>query len=1274
MSKRIYLGKNKTSFESPHLLDIQLSSFNRFIQVTSFSNDSEKSVFYRTLKECFPISDSKNNFTLELLGYSVGTPRYSEEFCKENDITYAVPLKIKLRLTDYTTGKKKATEEIAFLGNIPYMTPKATFIIRGIERVIVSQIHRAYNAFFTQNKHISGAKLYSAKIIPERGSWVELVTDINNRVYVYIGQKKKFPVTLLLRAIGYGTDREILNLFDLAEEVKANKKSLNKYIGRKLSARVLRMWTEEYVDEETSEITMSLERTEVVVERGTVLDKDIIELIIKTGVEHVMLSKEDVNNTHYQLIYNTLQKDATNSEKEGVIAIYRQIRNTEPPDEQTAKEFIQQALFSAQRSFLGRVGRYAINKKLGLNIPLDVYNITKEDFLSTLKHFLNFVDGKVAEDDIDNLINKRVKTVGEQLREVYTTGINRLVRVIRERMNSRDEFTPVDLINTRSLFSVVDSFYSTDPLSQMLSGCNPLSEIVHKRIISCLGKRGLSREHAGADVRDTNMSHYAKIGVVMTPEGANIGLILSLTTLVRINKMGFLEAPYFRVIDGKVDSKQVHYLSSEEEDKKVIAQGSSVIKDGLFKEKKVSARKQGEFINVSVKEVDYVDVSCNQILSVASGLIPFIERCDARRALMGGNMQAQAVPLVESEVPIVGTGIEDKVAKNFGGLSVAEGDGEVVYVDSNKIVVSYSRSKEEEEYSFRNSEKTYNLKKLDRTNQGTCFNEKPSVRVGDKVNKGKFLTEGFAIREEELALGRNVRVAYMAWDGSVFEDAIVVSSRLVEEGYFTSMHIHEFTQDVCETSLGPEELTSEIPSLNERLTRKLDPNGMVRTGESIKGGDQVILKIAPKIERELLPEELLLKAIFGEKASSVSVRGVKAPPGFSGIAIGSKILSRANQDKKSRVERRAELDNIKKQSNFLLKNMAEKVLGKLCRLLEGSYSTGIKDSGGKILIPSKKKITSELIKTKLFRKKNRDNRLSEAIYLNNLDTYNWTTDSSKNKIVGIILESYKEAIDEIINKYIRLETKFLAGDQLPDGVNKRAKLYVADKRPLEVGDKMAGRYGNKGIVSRIVPREDMPFFADGTQVDMILSPLGVTSRMNIGQNLESILGWAGSKLGKKYTVGSFDSPTLESINKEMKEAGLPAYGLTQLYDGYTGEPFKELVTCGVSNMIKLNHMVRDKIHARSTGPYLSMTNQPSGGRSQFGGQRLGEMEIWALEAYGAAYTILESMTIKSDDVRGRSKAYEAIVKGNVIPEPGVSESCKVLVHKIQALGMEVTIE
>lgn len=1277
MTQRINFGKRTSLVEQPDLLGIQLRSFKEFLNTEHSSGKKGKTQLYKIFQEYFPIVDTKRNVTLEFIDYTIDEPRYTPDECLDKGITYAVPLKMHLRLTRIEEDKEpQVIDQTVFLGYIPYMTPKASFIVKGIERVIVSQIHRSYNAFFTHNKHISGAKLHSAKIIPSKGAWIEFVTDINNAIYVYINKKKKLPVTQLLRAMGYGTDKAILELFELSKEIKADKEELKKHTGQKLAAKILKTWTEEYVDEEEGEI-FSMERSEVLLERNTEINEETIQIILESQVDTIILRKEDANNTFYQLIYNTFQKDDTNSEQEAIEHIYRQIRSTEPPDYQTAKELVTQMLFSAQRSHLGKVGRYAINKKLGLDIPLDNHSITQEDIIATLKHLLKFIDGQVSADDIDSLGNRRVRPVGEHLFDIFTTGITRMARIIKERMNIRssEEFKPSDLTNPRTLISVVDAFFATNPLSQFMDQINPLSEVSHKRRTSSLGIGGISREHAGFEVRDVHYTHYGRLCVIQTPEGLNIGLISSLAIQARLNEMGFIQTPYQKVENGKLLKGKIEYLTAEEEENKTIAQADLHIdENGKIIDKKIKARKQGEFFYTEPEKIDYCDVASNQIVSVAASLIPFLEKNDASRALMGSNMQRQAVPLLIPDSPIVGTGIERQIIQDYRGNITAKHDGQVEYVDANTIIINYELPKEIQEYSLENSTVTYKLKKLQGTNHGMVVSFKPVVHIGQKVQKGQLLCQGYATQGGELALGKNLKVAYMSWKGRVFEDAIVISSDVIEKDVFTSVHIHEFTLDLCETNLGPEEFTSEIPSLSEEATKNLDENGVIRVGSQIKEGNILIGKIAPKGETELSPESILLRAIFGEKAYNVKDVSLKAPPSFEGTVVATKILSRAQRDKQSRENIKLEVEQLRKNINKQLVNLKQKTIQKLLKIIGKQSLNAITDIYGNTILEPGISPIPKIMAEKVFVPHNKEPQLKEAASLKHLELSNWTNEDTKNHAIQILIESYNKEVMKLVNTYKKEAFNLEVGDELNVGVLKQAKVYVATKQKLKVGDKMAGRYGNKGIVAKIVPKEDMPYDENGDPVDIVLNPLGVPARMNLGQVYEALLGWAGLKLGKKYAVPVFDSPTLEEVKKEMEQAGLPEFGRTTLYDGETGEPFEQKITCGVVYMLKLNHMVDEKMHARSTGPYLLITGQPSGGRNQSGGQRLGEMEVWALEAYGAAHTLREALTIKSDDIIGRSRTYEAIVKGKPIPEPSTPEAYKIFEHKIRGLGMEITKE
>ncbi|MCG8321853.1 MAG: DNA-directed RNA polymerase subunit beta [Cytophagales bacterium] len=1284
-TERINFARIKTVRDYPDFLDVQLKSFVDFFQLDTPAQKRTQEGLFKVFSENFPISDSRENFILEFVDYLVDPPKYSVDECIDRGLTYSVPLKAKLRLScnDEDNEDFETIEQEVFLGNIPYMTEKGSFIINGAERVIVSQLHRSPGVFFAQSKHTNGTKLYSARIIPFKGSWIEFATDVNNVMYSYIDRKKKFPVTTLLRAIGFGSDKDILDLFGLSEEIPADEKSIKKVIGRKLAARVLRTWTEDFVDEDTGEV-VSIDRNEVLLERDSVISEDDIDLIIESGSKSVILHREDVNIADYAIIYNTLQKDNSNSEKEAVEQIYRQLRNTEAPDEQTARDIIQSLFFSDKRYDLGEVGRYRINKKLGLEIDSEIRVLTTEDIISIVKYLIGLINSKAVVDDIDHLSNRRVRTVGEQLYGQFGVGLARMARTIKERMNVRDneDFKPIDLINARTLSSVINSFFGTNQLSQFMDQTNPLAEITHKRRMSALGPGGLSRERAGFEVRDVHYTHYGRLCTIETPEGPNIGLISSLSVHANVNNMGFIETPYRKVNEGKVDmTGNVVYLTAEEEDTHNIAQANAPLDDGgSFVNDRVKARFEGDFPVVEPKEISYMDVAPNQIVSVAASLIPFLEHDDANRALMGSNMQRQAVPLLRPEAPIVGTGLEKRVALDSRSIIVAEQDGEVEAVDAKKIVLRYNLSEDHLITSFDDELKTYELVKFRRTNQDTCVNLRPIVYKGEKIVKGQPLCEGYATKGGELALGRNLKVAFMPWQGYNFEDAIVISESVVRNDIFTSIHIDEFELEVRDTKRGEEELTSEIPNVSEESVKNLDENGIIRIGAEVKEGDILIGKITPKGETDPTPEEKLLRAIFGDKAGDVKDASLKAPPSLKGVVIDTKLFSRPKKDKDLRAKAKKEVELLKnKYSNDLLA-LRSKMIDKLLTLLDGKVSQGIKHKFGDEIMSKGVKFTAANIETNLFPEKNiyRDesnyNVQEEVNFISDLILDNWTDDEKINSLITYLVRNYNNKRNEISGKFKRERFTLEVGDELPAGIVQLAKVYVAKKRKLKVGDKMAGRHGNKGVVAKIVREEDMPFLEDGTPVDIVLNPLGVPSRMNLGQIYETVLGWAGLKLDKKYATPIFDGADMGDVSTELKQANLPAYGRTELYDGLTGDKFDQPVTVGVIYMLKLGHLVDDKMHARSIGPYSLITQQPLGGKAQFGGQRFGEMEVWALEAFGASHVLQEILTVKSDDVVGRAKAYEAIVKGENMPRPNIPESFNVLVHELRGLALEITMD
>jgi len=1261
-AQRISFGKIEHLAETPDLLGIQIQSFKDFFQLETTPDKRNVEGLFRVFKENFPINDTRNIFMLEFLDYFVDPPRYTIEECIERGLTYAVPLKAKLRLScnDEEHVDFQTIVQDVFLGNIPYMTPRGTFVINGAERVVVSQLHRSPGVFFGQSVHPNGTKIYSARVIPFKGAWMEFATDINNVMYAYIDRKKKFPVTTLLRSIGYETDKDILELFGMAVEVKADKKTLHANLGKRLAARVLRSWVEDFVDEDTGEV-VSLERNEIVLERDTILDEDNIAMILELEVKSVFIQREEVSGD-YAIIYNTLNKDTSNSEIEAVQHIYRQLRGADAPDDETARGIIDKLFFSDKRYDLGEVGRYKINKKLGLNYPITKKVLTKEDIISIIKYLVLLTNAKSEIDDIDHLSNRRVRTVGEQLYAQFGVGLARMARTIRERMNVRDNevFTPVDLINARTLSSVINSFFGTSQLSQFLDQTNPLSEITHKRRISALGPGGLSRERAGFEVRDVHYSHYGRLCTIETPEGPNIGLISTLCVHAKINEMGFIETPYRKVHDGKVDMKKVYFLSAEEEDSAKIAQANAPLDDhSNFLNDKVKSRETGDFPILDKNEVEYMDVAPNQIVGLSASLIPFLEHDDANRALMGSNMQRQAVPLILPQAPIVGTGLEGKAARDARIQIHADGDGVVEYVDANEIHVRYNRNQSQKIVSFENDLIIYKLTKFIKTNQSTCINLRPAVKKGQTVKAGDFLTEGYATKDGELALGRNLKVAFMPWKGYNFEDAIVISEKVVKEDLFTSIHIDEFELEVRDTKLGEEELTPDIPNISEEATKDLDQNGVIRIGAHVKEGDIIIGKITPKGESDPTPEEKLLRAIFGDKAGDAKDASLKAPSGTEGVVIDKKLFQRAKKDKNGKVREKATLEKIDKTHEKNVNDLMELLLNKLLTLLKDKNSAGVSNNFGEMLIGKNAKFTA----------KNLGN-----IDYQNVNPLGWTGEAKTDDHINTLLHNYNIKYNEELGRFKREKFNISIGDELPAGVLKLAKVYLAVKRKLKVGDKMAGRHGNKGIVAKIVRQEDMPFLEDGTPVDIVLNPLGVPSRMNLGQIYETVLGWAGEKLNKNYATPIFDGASVDEIAEEVAKAGLPLFGHTYLYDGETGDRFDQKATVGIIYIIKLHHMVDDKMHARSIGPYSLITQQPLGGKAQFGGQRFGEMEVWALEAYGASNILQELLTLKSDDIIGRAKTYEAIVKGDNIPRPGVPESFNVLVHELRGLGLDLQFE
>ena len=1263
-TERINFASIKNQLSYPDFLDIQLKSFKDFFQLETNPENRKNEGLFRVFSENFPITDARNNFVLEFLDYFIDPPRYSIEETIERGLTYSVPLKAKLKLycTDPEHEDFETIVQDVYLGQIPYMTPRGTFVVNGAERVIVSQLHRSPGVFFGQHRHANGTQLYSARIIPFKGSWMEFSTDINNVMYAYIDRKKKMPVTTLLRAIGYETDKDILEIFNLAEEIKVSKAGLKRILGRKLAARVVHSWFEDFVDEDTGEV-VTIERNDVIIERETILEKEHIEPIIESGVKTVLIHKDDPNLQDYSIIFNTLQKDTTNSEKEAVEYIYFQLRNALPPDEETARGIFEKLFFSDKRYDLGEVGRYRINKKLDIDTSSDVRVLTKEDIILIIKHLIKLVNNKTIVDDIDHLSNRRVRTVGEQLHNQFGVGLARMARTIRERMNVRDNevFTPMDLINAKTLSSVINSFFGTNQLSQFMDQTNPLSELTHKRRISALGPGGLSRERAGFEVRDVHYTHYGRLCTIETPEGPNIGLISSLCVYAKIDRLGFIETPYRKVVKGNIQYQTPPiFLSAEEEEDKIIAQANSVVDDkGRFVNEKVKVRYQADYPITPREEVDLIDIAPNQIASIAASLIPFLEHDDANRALMGSNMMRQAVPLLNAEAPIVGTGIESNVAIDSRVLITAEGEGVVEYVDANKITVRYKRSEIETLISFEEDVKDYFLTKFKRTNQNTSVNLRPIVRKGDKVTKGQVLCEGYGTMNGELALGRNLMVAFMPWKGYNFEDAIVISEKIVKEDVFTSVHIEEFTLDVRDTKRGVEELTNDIPNVSAEATKDLDENGLIRIGAEVNEGDILIGKITPKGESDPTPEEKLLRAIFGDKAGDVKNASLKAPPSMKGVVIGNNLFSRAIKDKRSKVKEKDVIAKLEEEYTKYFEDLKSKLIEKLTVLVSNRTSQGVYNNFGERVVPKKTKFTQKIL---------------NSLDYTNINPDKWTTDKEKNELIKILINNYNIKYKELLGVFNRKKFVASVGDELPTGIVQMAKVYIAKKRKLKVGDKMAGRHGNKGIVAKIVREEDMPFLEDGTPVDIVLNPLGVPSRMNLGQIYETVLGWAGEKLGIKFATPIFDGGTIDQINEYMEKAGLPKNGSTYLYDGGTGDKFDQPATVGYIYMLKLHHMVDDKMHARSIGPYSLITQQPLGGKAQFGGQRFGEMEVWALEAFGASSILQEILTVKSDDVTGRAKAYETIVKGEVMPTPNVPESFNVLVHELRGLGLELSFD
>ena len=1269
-NQRISFSSVSNTMAYPDFLEIQLKSFRDFFQLDTTAENRRDEGLYKVFSENFPITDTRNNFVLEFLDYYIDPPRYSIDECLERGLTYSVPLKAKLKLycTDQDHEDFDTVVQDVYFGTIPYMTPRGTFVINGAERVIVSQLHRSPGVFFGQSLHSNGTKLYSARIIPFKGSWIEFATDIQSVMYAYIDRKKKLPVTTLLRAIGFESDSQILEIFDLADEIKVTKANLKKAVGRKLAARVLKTWTEDFVDEDTGEV-VSIERNEVIVDRETILEEESIDEIVDSGAKSILLHKEAAGEDakiDYSIVYNTLHKDPCNSEKEAVVYIYRQLRNSEPPDEATARDVIDKLFFSDKRYDLGNVGRYRINKKLNLATDSSVRILTREDIIAIIKYLIQLINSKADVDDIDHLSNRRVRTVGEQLSNQFSVGFVRMARTIRERMNVRDNevFTPVDLINAKTLSSVINSFFGTNQLSQFMDQTNPVAEMTHKRRLSALGPGGLSRERAGFEVRDVHYTHYGRLCPIETPEGPNIGLISSLCVFAKISDMGFIETPYRKVTDGVVDlsPKGIKYMSAEDEEFLTIAQASSPIneKGEFLIPDRIKSRLEADFPTVASTEVDMMDVAPNQIASIAASLIPFLEHDDANRALMGSNMMRQAVPLVRCEAPIVGTGLEKDIISDSRIQFVAEGDGEIVYVDATRIEVRYDRTEDEKLVSFDSEITTYDIPRYRKTNQSTSITLKPIVMAGERVRKGQILTDGYSTEKGELAIGRNLKVAFMPWKGYNFEDAIVVSERIQREDIFTSVHVDEYIMEVRDTKRGVEELTSDIPNVSEDATKDLDENGIIRIGANVKPGDILIGKITPKGESDPSPEEKLLRAIFGDKAGDVKDASLKAQPSLFGTVVDTKLFSRAGKEnKKVKGAEKNQLENISVQGDAQKTELKKVLVGKLWTLLGGKTSQGIKDYFGAQLYAKGTKFTQKML---------------EEIDYQNLSNGKWTGDAHIDSLVEKAINNFVIKWKEVDAHVKREQYNLTNGDELPTGIIQLAKVYIAKKRKLKVGDKMAGRHGNKGIVARVVRDEDMPFLEDGSIVDIVLNPLGVPSRMNLGQIYETVLGWAGKELGLKFATPIFDGATLEDIGEYTDKAGVPRAGLTYLYDGGTGERFDQPATVGVIYMLKLGHMIDDKMHARSIGPYSLITQQPLGGKAQFGGQRFGEMEVWALEAFGASHILQEILTIKSDDVMGRAKAYEAIVKGDNLPKAGIPESLNVLLHELRGLALSVKLE
>ena len=1265
INNRVNFATVKAPYAYPDFLDVQLKSFRDFLQLDTPPELRKNDGLYKVFSENFPIADTRNNFVLEFLDYYIDPPRYSIEECLERGLTYSVPLKAKLKLycTDPDHEDFDTVIEDVFLGPIPYMTNNGTFIINGAERVVVSQLHRSPGVFFGSSVHSNGTQLYSARIIPFKGSWIEFATDIQNVMYAYIDRKKKLPVTTLLRAIGFENDRDILEIFDLAEEVKVSAESLKSHLGQKLAARVLKSWVEDFVDEDTGEV-VSIERNEVLLDRESELTEENIAQILDSGESTILLHKAENQGSDYSIIFNTLQKDTSNSEKEAITYIYRQLRNADPVDDASAKEVIYNLFFSDKRYDLGEVGRYRINKKLNLSTDNDIRVLTKEDIIEIIKYLIELINSKANVDDIDHLSNRRVRTVGEQLANQFAIGLARMSRTIRERMNVRDNevFSPTDLINAKTISGVINTFFGTNALSQFMDQTNPLAEVTHKRRLSALGPGGLSRERAGFEVRDVHFTHYGRLCPIESPEGPNIGLISSLCVYAKINDLGFIETPYRKVENGVVDlsPEGIRYYSAEEEEKLVIGQGNAPLReDGTFIRKVVKCRCDDDYPVVPPTQVNLMDVAPQQIASIAASLIPFLEHDDAHRALMGSNMMRQAVPLLRTEAPIVGTGIEKQLCEDSRTMITAEGDGVVDYVDATTIRILYDRTEEEDFVSFEPAMKEYRIPKFRRTNQNMTIDLRPICEKGQRVKAGDILTEGYSTEAGELALGKNLLVAYMPWKGYNYEDGIVLNERMVREDFFTSVHVDEYILEVRETKRGMEELTSDIPNVSEEATKDLDERGIVRVGARIEPGDILIGKITPKGESDPSPEEKLLRAIFGDKAGDVKDASLKATPSLRGVVIETALFSKAVKKRKSRLTDKAILPKLDEEYEEKMASLKTLLVDKLLVLTNGKVSQGVKDYMNTEIIAKGAKFTRKSL---------------EELDYNSIQVSKWTADAQKNELIKQVILNYLKKYKELDAELRRKKFDLTIGDELPTGIVQMAKVYIAKKRKIQVGDKMAGRHGNKGIVSKIVRQEDMPFLEDGTPVDICLNPLGVPSRMNLGQIFEAVLGWAGRELDVKFATPIFDGATLDDLNEWTDKAGIPRYGKSYLYDGGTGERFDQPATVGVTYFLKLGHMVDDKMHARSIGPYSLITQQPLGGKAQFGGQRFGEMEVWALEAFGAAHVLQEILTIKSDDVVGRSKAYEAIVKGDPMPQPGIPESLNVLLHELRGLGLSFTLD